>query len=52
MDLIAIPREQNNLANLLVVENSTLHPLEYLIKGEGKLEIIFRPSILDNIDHW
>jgi hypothetical protein len=22
------------------------------MKGEGKLEIIFRPSVPDNVDHW
>jgi hypothetical protein len=52
MDLIAIPRDQNSLAENLVVAGSTLPPSEDLMKGEGKLEIIFRPSIPDNIDHW
>jgi hypothetical protein len=27
-------------------------PSEDLMKGEGKLEIIFRPFVPDNIDHW
>jgi ribonuclease HI len=52
MDLIAIPRDQNSLADSLVVAASTLQPSEDLMKGEGKLEIIFRPSFPDNIDHW
>jgi hypothetical protein len=51
MDLIAIPREQNSLPDSLVVATSTLEPPEDLMKGEGKLEIIFRPSVPDNIDH-
>jgi hypothetical protein len=49
--LIAIPREQNSLADSLVVATSTLEPPEDLMKGEGKLEIIFRPVVPDNIDH-
>ena len=52
MDLIAIPRDQNNLDDSLVVATSTLRPSEDIMKGEGKLEIIFRPSIPNNIDHW
>jgi hypothetical protein len=52
MDLIAIPRDQNNLVDSLAVATSTLQPSEDLMKGEGKLEIIFRPSVPDNIDHW
>jgi hypothetical protein len=45
MDIIAIPREQNSLADSLAVAASTLQPSEDLIKGDGKLEIIFRPSV-------
>jgi ribonuclease HI len=50
--LIAIPRDQNSLADNLVVATSTLQPSEDPMKGKGKLEIIFRPSVPDNIDHW
>jgi hypothetical protein len=52
MDLISVPRDQNNLADSLAVAASTLQPSEDLMKGEGKLEIIFRPSIPDNVGHW
>jgi hypothetical protein len=52
MDIISVPRDQNNLADSLVVAASTHQPSEDLIKGEGKLEIIFRPSVPDNVDHW
>jgi hypothetical protein len=52
MDLISVPRDQNSLADNLAVAASTLYPSEDLIKGEGKLEIIFRPSVPDNVDHW
>jgi hypothetical protein len=51
IDLISIPRDQNNLANILAVASSTLQPSEDLIKGKGKLEIIFIPSVPDNFDH-
>jgi hypothetical protein len=51
-DLISVPRNQNSLSDSLVIATSTLQPSEDLIKGEGKLEIIFRPSVPDNIDHW
>jgi hypothetical protein len=52
IDLISIPRDQNSLADSLAVAASTLQPSEDLIKGKGKLEIIFRPSVPDNVDHW
>jgi hypothetical protein len=52
MDIILVPRDQNSLADSLAVAASTLQPSEDLIKGEGKLEIIFRPSVSDNVDHW
>jgi ribonuclease HI len=52
MDIIVIPRDQNSLVDSLAIATSTLQPSEYLIKGKGKLEINFRQSVLDNIDHW
>jgi hypothetical protein len=52
MDIISVPRDQNSLADSLAVAASTLQPSEDLIRGEGKLEIIFRPSVPDNVDHW
>jgi ribonuclease HI len=50
--LILVPREHNNLAYKLVVSFSTFHCSEELLNGKGKMEVNFRPSILDNIDHW
>jgi hypothetical protein len=35
----------------LEVVASTLQPCKDLLEG-GRLEIIFRPSILDNFEHW
>jgi ribonuclease HI len=52
MDRISVPRDQNSLANSLAAAASTLQPSEDLMKGEGKLEIIFRPSVPNNVDHW
>jgi hypothetical protein len=52
MDLISVPRDQNSLADSLAVVASTLQPFKDLMKGEGKLEIIFRPLVPDNVDHW
>jgi hypothetical protein len=45
------PRMFNEKDDALVVVASTLQPCKYLLEG-GKLEIIFRPSIPDNIEHW
>ena len=51
LNLLKIPREMNGLAHKLVVEASTLQPSDEMISGNGKMEINFRPSILDNVDH-
>ena len=36
----------------LVVAASTLQPSQELLDGDGKLEINFRPSVPDNMEHW
>ena len=46
-----IPREMNGLVDKLAVEASTLQPSDEMINGNGKMEINFRPSILDNVYH-
>ena len=46
-----IHREMNGLADKLAVAASTLQPSDEMISGNGKMEINFRPSIPDNIDH-
>ena len=46
-----IPREMNGLAYQLEVAASTLQPSDEIINGDGKMEINFRPSIPDNVDH-
>jgi len=50
--LEAIPREKNALADELAVAASTLQLSDELIKEKIKMEIIFRPSVLDNSKHW
>jgi hypothetical protein len=52
LDLISIPREHNSLADKLAVSTSTFHPSKEMLSGQGKMEIIFRPSVPDNMDHW
>ena len=52
LNIQKIPREMNGLADKLVVATSTLQPSDEMINGNGKMEINFRPSISDNVDHW
>jgi hypothetical protein len=52
LNLIAIPREQNSTADELTVATSTLTVSDSLIDENISVEVIFRPSILDNKNHW
>jgi ribonuclease HI len=52
LDLIEIPREMNSKAYSLVVAASTFQPIDELMNGHGKMKVIFRPAIPDNLDHW
>jgi ribonuclease HI len=52
LDLIVIPREKNSKVDELVMAASTLQLSQDLIKGNIKVEVIFRPSVPDNVDHW
>ena len=52
LNLTDIAREKNFEADELVVAASTLQPSEDLAKEEIKMEIIFRASVPDNVDHW
>jgi hypothetical protein len=46
-----IPREENTLADSLAISASQfMIPLPPKIKYD--VEIIYRPSVLDNIKHW
>jgi hypothetical protein len=46
----AIPREENSMEDALVVSASTLQPCEEILPY--KVEVNFRPSIPDNLEHW
>jgi ribonuclease HI len=52
LDLEAIPREQNSLADELAVAATTFQLSDELINDKIKMEVIFRPSVPDNSEHW
>jgi ribonuclease HI len=52
LDLIAIPREQNSKADELAVATSTLTVSDSLIDENISVEVIFRPLVPDNKNHW
>jgi len=52
LDLKAIPREQNSLADELAVAATTFQLSDELIKDKIKMDVIFRPSVPDNSEHW
>ena len=52
LNLTTIPREMNTKADALAVAASTLQLSEDMVKEDVKMEIIFRPSVPDNVDHW
>jgi len=48
----AVPREENYVADALVVSASTLQPCDGPLQNLCKMEVLFRPSIPDNLEHW
>jgi ribonuclease HI len=48
----AIPREENYVADALAVSASTLQPCDGPLRDLCKMEVLFRPSIPDNLEHW
>jgi hypothetical protein len=52
LNLIAIPREQNSKVDELAVAASTLQLPDNLIDENISEEVIFTPSIPDNMNHW
>jgi hypothetical protein len=46
----AIPREENHLKDKLVISASTLHLFKDI--GLYEVEVNFRPSLPDNLEHW
>ena len=51
LNIVVVPRSENFEANKLAVATSTLEFSEDLVKGDGKFEINFKPSIPNNLDH-
>ena len=52
MSLEATPREENHMADALVVSASTLQPCEGPLHDLCKMEVLFRPSVPDNLEYW
>jgi hypothetical protein len=52
LNLIAIPREHNYKANELAIAASTLQLSDNLIDENISVEVIFRPLVPDNMNHW
>jgi hypothetical protein len=48
----AIPKEENYVADALIVSTSILQPCECPLQNLCKIEVMFRPSIPDNLEHW
>jgi hypothetical protein len=51
IELIVIPREQNSKEDELAVAASTLQLPDSLIDENISVEVIFRPSVPNNVDH-
>jgi ribonuclease HI len=47
-----VPREENHVADALAVSASTLQPCEGPLHDLCKMEVLFRPSVPDNLEHW
>jgi ribonuclease HI len=47
-----VPREENHVADALAVSSSTLQPCEGPFHDLCKMEVLFRPSVPDNLEHW
>jgi ribonuclease HI len=47
-----VPREENHVADALAISVSNLQPCEGPLHDQCKMEVLFRPSIPDNLEHW
>ena len=52
LDITSIPRDHNSLTDNLAIAASTLQPSNELLNGQGQLEVNFRLSVPDNLEHW
>jgi hypothetical protein len=48
----AIPQEENYVADVLAVSASTLQPCDGPLQNLCKMEVLFRTSIPNNLEHW
>jgi len=48
----AVPREENHVADALAVSASTLQPCEGPLHNLCRMEVLFRPFVPDNLEHW
>ena len=51
ISLQAVPREQNQAANALVIFSSVFDPNNE-VQDTCKVQVIFCPSVPDNFDNW
>jgi hypothetical protein len=51
-NIIAIPRAKNILANSLATTASRLSPLEYYEASQFTMELLYKPSVPNNISNW
>jgi hypothetical protein len=48
----AVPREENHVVDALAVLASTLQPCEGPFHDLCKMEVLLRPSVPDDLEHW
>jgi hypothetical protein len=48
----SIPREENYVADALAISASTLQPCDGPLRDLCKMEVLFKPFIPDNLEHW
>ena len=51
LNLEAVPRDHNSASDRFAVSASTLQPSDEMLEGDCSLEINFRPSLPDNVEH-
>jgi hypothetical protein len=51
-NITAIPREKNILADSLATTTSRLSPLEYYEASRFTVELLYKPSVPNNISNW
>jgi len=51
-NITVVPRTKNTLADSLATEASRLSPLEYYEASRFAVELLYRPSVPNNISNW